>query len=53
MGSSTGSGSLAMLGRAQDQVEKVWLVISVVTWREETSSRMFCVSGSENGPGPR
>jgi hypothetical protein len=34
-------------------LENVWLVISVATWREETSSRMFCTSGSENGAGPR
>ena len=33
--------------------EKVWLVIIVVTWREEISSRTACVSGSENGAGPR
>ena len=31
----------------------MWLVIRLVTWRSEKSQRMFCVSGSENGPVPR
>jgi hypothetical protein len=31
----------------------VWFVISVVTWRDEISSRTFWDSGSENGAAPR
>ena len=34
------------------RLPKVWLLISVVTWRVEISSRIACVSGSENGAGP-
>ncbi len=41
-----------MPGGRRTRLENVWLVISVVTWRDETSSRTFCVSGSENGPVP-
>ncbi len=31
----------------------MWLVISVVTWRDETIWRTFWLSGSENGALPR
>jgi hypothetical protein len=54
----TGSPSGAMVdgftptGR-RIRFEKVWLVISVVTWRVEMRSRIAWVSGSENGAGPR
>ena len=42
-----------MPGGRSTRFENVWFVISVVTWRAETSSRTFWVSGSENGAGPR
>ncbi len=41
-----------MPGGRSTRLENVWLVISVVTWRPETSARTLRVSGSENGPGP-
>ena len=40
-----------MPGGRSTRFENVWLVISVVTWRDETSSRTFFVSGSRTGPG--
>ena len=42
-----------MPGGRSTRFENVWLVISVVTWRAETSARMFWLSRSENGPSPR
>ena len=47
----TRSGA-APFGRST-RLENVWLVISVVTCRPLISSRMFCVSGSENAAAPR
>ena len=44
---------MAIPGGRSTRFEKVWLVIIVVIWRLETRSRMFWVSGSENGPLPR
>ena len=40
------------LGRST-RLENVWLEISIVTWRLETRSWMFWVSGSENALAPR
>ena len=40
-------------GGRSTRFENVWLVIRLVIDRVDCSSRMFCVSGSENGPVPR
>ena len=40
-------------GGRSTRLLNVWLVIRVVTCRVDTRLRMFCVSGSENGPAPR
>ena len=40
-------------GGRSTRLEKVWLVISVVTWRVDTIWRTFWTSGSENGALPR
>ena len=53
MGSSGVVPCAAMPGGRSTRPENVWLVIRVVTWRPETSSRTFCDSGSEKADGPR
>jgi hypothetical protein len=52
-GSSSGKRCATVPGGRRMRLPKVWLVTSIVTWRDATSSRMFWVSGSEKGAGPR